>query len=173
MTTAVAANKQIDLSSSRGNNTCRAAKANHLDNNEDYTSSSIIEFLNQERQQNDDENDNSDVDIESIFDEINRLSKTSDGDKSVDEILKEAEILLSIPIKLKSVNDETLFLKAGDTVTNKFQRLVLTEKTANLSEESTPREMRTNIASNVVEHPVQVQFFVRTFICVHCWWIIT
>lgn len=58
--------------------------------------SSIIEFLNQEQKcLIPTENDlTSDLDIDSIFEEINRLSGESD-ERSVDEILREAELLLS------------------------------------------------------------------------------
>lgn len=57
--------------------------------------SSIIEFLNQEQKclNQNSENDNSELDIDSIFEEINRLSDESD-ERSVDEILREAELLL-------------------------------------------------------------------------------
>lgn len=58
--------------------------------------SSIIEFLNQEQKSLiATENDlTSELDIDSIFEEINRLSDESD-ERSVDEILREAELLLS------------------------------------------------------------------------------
>lgn len=58
-------------------------------------SSSIIEFLNQEQNcliSNENELA-SELDIDSIFEEINRLSDESD-ERSVDEILREAESLL-------------------------------------------------------------------------------
>lgn len=56
-------------------------------------SSSIIEFLNQERKCLNPIDNDSELDIESIFEEINRLSVGSD-DRSVDDILREAEYLL-------------------------------------------------------------------------------
>lgn len=65
--------------------------------------SSIIEFLNQE--QNSliaTEHDlTSELDIDSIFEEINRLSDESD-ERSVDEILREAELLLSKQQQIES-----------------------------------------------------------------------
>lgn len=59
-------------------------------------SSSIIEFLNQEQKCliSTDNDLASELDIDSIFEEINRLSDESD-ERSVDEILREAELLLS------------------------------------------------------------------------------
>lgn len=64
---------------------------------------SIMEFLNQE--QNcliSTENDvTSELDIDSIFEEINRLSDESD-ERSVDEILREAELLLSKQQQIES-----------------------------------------------------------------------
>lgn len=56
-------------------------------------SSSIMEFLRQEQKCLNRIDDDSERDIEIIFEEINRLSVGSD-DRSVDEILREAEYLL-------------------------------------------------------------------------------
>lgn len=58
--------------------------------------SSIIEFLNQEQKSliATEHDLTSELDIDSIFEEINRLSDESD-ERSVDEILREAELLLS------------------------------------------------------------------------------
>lgn len=55
--------------------------------------SSIIEFLNQEQKCLNPIDNDSELDIESIFEEINRLSDESD-ERSLDEILREAELLL-------------------------------------------------------------------------------
>lgn len=65
--------------------------------------SSIIEFLNQEQKcLIPTENDlTSELDIDSIFEEINRLSGESD-ERSVDEILREAELLLSKQQQIES-----------------------------------------------------------------------
>lgn len=68
---------------------------------EDFTTNSILEFLNQEKQCLDNtnstktDNDGADeLDIDSIFEEINRLSGDSDG-RRIEDILHEAEMLLS------------------------------------------------------------------------------
>lgn len=76
------------------------------------TSSSILDFLNQERKclwsASPDGDCASDLDIEGIFDEINRLSGKIHESKSVDEILQEAEtlILSQAPIQLKCSGQE-------------------------------------------------------------------
>lgn len=59
---------------------------------DDFTTSSILEFLNQEKQCGDLDN-GTEVDVESIFDEINRLSGDMDG-RNVEDILREAEMLI-------------------------------------------------------------------------------
>lgn len=82
---------------------------------EPKTSSSIFEFLNQEQQcwsfnpyATSDDDCASEVDIDGIFDEINRLSGRIQESRSVDEILQEAEtlILSQAPIQLKCVAQE-------------------------------------------------------------------
>lgn len=74
------------------------------------TSSSILDFLNQEQKCwnsaspiPEDDCASEEVDIEGIFDEINRLSGKIHESRSVDEILQEAEtlILSQAPIQLK------------------------------------------------------------------------
>lgn len=65
------------------------------------TSSSIIEFLNNERECSQLAENDSEIDIDSIFEEINRLSDESD-ERSVDEILREAELLLSKQQQIES-----------------------------------------------------------------------
>lgn len=80
------------------------------DQDDPKTSSSIIDFLNQEQQcwsanLNFQDDCASDLDIEGIFDEINRLSGKIHESRSVDEILQEAEtlILSQAPIQLKCI----------------------------------------------------------------------
>lgn len=65
--------------------------------------SSIIEFLNQEQKSliATEHDLTSELDIDSIFEEINRLSDESD-ERSVDEILREAELLLSKQQQIES-----------------------------------------------------------------------
>lgn len=75
-------------------------------NNGDETTnggSSIIEFLNQEQKSliATEHDLTSELDIDSIFEEINRLSDESD-ERSVDEILREAELLLSKQQQIES-----------------------------------------------------------------------
>lgn len=60
---------------------------------DDFTTSSILEFLNQEKQCLDLDND-TEVDVDSIFEEINRLSGDMNG-RNVEDILREAEMLIS------------------------------------------------------------------------------
>lgn len=76
-----------NLISSKGGGAVSEAK------NEDYTNSSILEFLNQENRCLDSDN-MTELDVESIFDEINRLTVNTSDDRDVDEILKEAEELM-------------------------------------------------------------------------------
>lgn len=75
-----------------------------INGDETTNGSSIIEFLNQEQNcLNSTENEvATELDIDSIFEEINRLSDESD-ERSVDEILREAELLLS---KRQQIRDE-------------------------------------------------------------------
>lgn len=60
---------------------------------DDFTTSSILDFLNQEKQCLDLDN-GTEVDVDSIFEEINRLSGDMDG-RNVEDILREAEMLIS------------------------------------------------------------------------------
>lgn len=85
----VAAVKTID----DNNNTAGNINEERFIDPDDMTNSSFLEFLNQEQQCLDNDND-SEVDIDSIFEEINRLSGDS-NERGVDEILREAELLLS------------------------------------------------------------------------------
>lgn len=94
---------------------------------------SIIEFLKNEKQcLVNGHTDDSEMDINSIFDEISRLSDNSDQ-RSVDEILREAEILLSKQerIEFDLGNGEN----DNDLPTWKFD-----ERLDTISEESTNRE---------------------------------
>lgn len=95
-----------------------------LADDDDITPTSILEFLNQEQNCLDSSADASEADLDSIFAEINRLSGDS-NDRSVDELLREAEMLLS--------KQEPLVDGAN---TN------LSELLKTISEESTPREMK-------------------------------
>lgn len=91
---------------------------------------SILEFLNNEQECFD--TDQSDLDIESIFDEINRLSDNND-DRSVEVLMKEAEFLMSQdPLSL--ILEESEFSQSSDAAVISTNR--------NISKESTPREMR-------------------------------
>lgn len=97
---------------------------------EDITAnSSILEFLSQEQRCLD---DNSEVDIESLFEEINRLSGDVEQNRNVEDIdvdmlIKEAEMLITKEIgKLDLPMSE---------MNNKISGCVL-------SKESTPREMK-------------------------------
>lgn len=63
--------------------------------------SSIIEFLNNEQKCLNLEENDSELDIDSIFEEINRLSDESD-ERSVDEILREAELLMTKQQQIES-----------------------------------------------------------------------
>lgn len=94
-----------------------------LADDDDITPTSILEFLNQEQKCLDSSADASEADLDSIFAEINRLSGDS-NDRSVDELLREAEMLLSKQEPLMDGANANLgVLKT-------------------ISEESTPREMK-------------------------------
>lgn len=88
-------------------------------------SSSIIEFLNQEQKCLNPIDNDSELDIESIFEEINRLSDGSD-DRSVDEILREAEFLLckqeQIESNLKCSSSESN--SGGDQITESSEETI-------------------------------------------------
>lgn len=87
----------------QGKNVSASTQQLSINGDETTNGSSIIEFLNQEQKcLISTENDvASELDIDSIFEEINRLSDESD-DRSVDEILKEAEFLLSKQQQIES-----------------------------------------------------------------------
>lgn len=100
-----------------------AAGAAAVTTTDDTTTASILDFLNQEQKCMDNGND-SDFDVDSIFEEINRLSGGDSEERSVDDLLREAELLLS---KQENLVDND----------NKLGELLKT-----ISEESTPREMK-------------------------------
>ncbi|XP_031621202.1 putative uncharacterized protein DDB_G0271606 isoform X2 [Contarinia nasturtii] len=114
-------------------------------------SSSIIEFLNQEQKcLISNENDvASELDIDSIFEEINRLSDESD-ERSVDEILREAELLMSKQQQIESnLNrseldnendiDDTADLNGLGERTNVYNTWHLNEHLETISEKTTPQ----------------------------------
>lgn len=95
----------------------------NVPDDEDTTPTSLMKFLSHEQECLNSGND-SDVDVDSIFEEINRLSGDSE-DRSVDDILREAELLLS---KQENLVDGP--------------NGALGEALKTISEESTPREMK-------------------------------
>lgn len=122
-----------------------------LDENPLTTSSSIIEFLNHEQKCMVHDND-SELDIDSIFEEVNRLSDDSD-ERSVDEILREAEMLLSkqerFDVECSNGDDVDDFVVIDEEITNKlFEKWKIDEHLKPISEESTPREMKSQQCDN-------------------------
>lgn len=112
---------------------------------DDITNSSIIEFLNQENQCYYDIDTTSEIEIESIFEEIHRLSGGGDNtgttnpisDVNVEDILKEAERLITKRAQLEL----EVPLSTTSQCSNKSNTIGhLNQKS--LSAESTPREMR-------------------------------
>lgn len=89
---------------------------------------SILEFLNNEQEC---DTDPSDLDIESIFEEINRLSDNTD-ERSVEVLMKEAEFLMMQPL--------SLILEESENSQNSDVVVISTNR--NISKESTPREMK-------------------------------
>lgn len=118
---------------------------------DDLTNSSILEFLNQEKQCIDLDSV-SDGDIESIFEEINRLSGDAPSDdQNVEKILREAEMLISkqelgqlevpLPKSPKPLSQYRLDTDAkNDTIAKSPRKKLLNLE--RLSSESTPREMK-------------------------------
>lgn len=118
-------------------------------------SNSILEFLNQEQKcLNSGEND-SELDIESIFEEINRLSDESD-ERSVDEILREAELLLckqqQIETDLKisaEIQKNEMQDKSDATIDlsddkNSYELCQLNRHLDTISEKTTPHNTNSN-----------------------------
>lgn len=130
-----------------------SAQSRQFDENPLTTSSSIIEFLNHEQKCLVHDTDvDSELDVESIFEEINRLSDDSD-ERSVDEILREAEILLSRQehFDLERPNEEGAgdFVVVDEEITsNLFENWRIDEHLKPISEESTPREIRSQQNDN-------------------------
>lgn len=139
-----------------------------IDENPLTTSSSIIEFLNHEQTCLVPDND-SEMDIDSIFEEINRLSDDSD-ERSVDEILLEAETLLARQehFNLDRSNGEDfgeLIVGDDEFTSNLFEKWKIDEHLKPISEESTPREMRSIHRDNgpTDEITVSTYFFLNLF----------
>lgn len=91
------------------------------------SNASLSEFLKNE------ENCEGDDDVDSIFDEITRLAslsddkfRVSDDNRTIEEILKEAEALINLPLGALMSNN-----KLAQKIT--------------LSQESTPHEIKNNI----------------------------
>lgn len=103
------------------------------DNVDLNATNSIIEFLKNEKQcLTNGHSDDNELDIETIFDEINRLTDNTDQ-RSVDEILREAEMLLS---KQEQIEYDLSNGENGDSYTSwKYD-----ERLDTISEESTFRE---------------------------------
>lgn len=126
-------------------------ETNHTDDSLFLASNSIIEFLKNEKQCNAlngvQDNDDSEVDIESIFEEINRLSDESD-ERSVDEILREAEILLSQQeqIELDLSNE----INCDDS--SSVAQWKIDERLNTISEESTQRDLTTTTTKSQNQH---------------------
>lgn len=106
---------------------------------EEVDETSILEFLNNEQECFD--TDPSDLDIESIFEEINRLSDNND-ERSVEVLMKEAEFLMmQDPLSL---------------ILEESESDVLISTHRNISKESTPRDMRSGCS---VEKVNSIFFF--------------
>lgn len=144
-------------------------------NGDDNTngSNSIIEFLNQEQKcLISSENDlTSELDIDSIFEEINRLSDESD-ERSVDEILREAELLLSKQQQIESnlnrselddaeqqeekeFDDATESNGLSENSVNAYNKWHFNEHLDTISEKSTPRNTKSQSSDSRDEHTLQ------------------
>lgn len=114
---------------------------------EDTANSSILEFLSQE-QRCLSLDDNSEVDIESLFEEINRLSGDVEQNHNVEDIdmlIKEAELLMT----KQDIGKMDFSMTQVD---NKYSGSVL-------SKESTPREMKSGGDLDCVESQKVSQHF--------------
>lgn len=131
-------------------------------------SSSIIEFLNQEQNcliSNENELA-SELDIDSIFEEINRLSDESD-ERSVDEILREAESLLLKQQQLetdlnRSEHDNEEIIEKANCESNGLSDNVNLENTwhfndrlETISERTTPRNTKSQSSDSRDEPTLQ------------------
>lgn len=143
------------------------------------TSSSIIEFLNNEKECLHLTDNGSEIDIDSIFEEINRLSDESD-ERSVDEILREAELLISKQQQIESdsnttdssnpaensIPDET----NAETNTEPFLEWHPCENLETISEKSTPLKTKSQSSecqeSTVLQlnHVLELDEYVSAFI---------
>lgn len=137
-------------------------------NGDDITngSSSIIEFLNQEQKcLNPTDNDlTSELDVDSIFEEINRLSDESD-ERSVDEILREAELLLSKQQQIESDLNRSQYddKKSDDdsTESNGLHETInvykwnFDERLDTISEKTTPRNTKSQSSDSRDEPTLQ------------------
>lgn len=136
---------------------------------DDITNSSIIEFLNQENQCYNDNDTSSEIEIETIFEEINRLSGGCTGDNggfgvvagynstdpllsitadvNVEDILKEAERLITkqaqLEIPLSAAASTAVALQQCSSRSSiKVAERMNMQQQKTLSSESTPREMK-------------------------------
>lgn len=130
--------------------------------------SSIIEFLSQEQKcLIPTENDlTSELDIDSIFEEINRLSDESD-ERSVDEILREAELLMTKQQQIESdlnrsehgddENDlEKSHLSNGlSESVNLYNTWHFNEHLETISEKTTPRTTKSQSSDSRDEQTLQ------------------
>lgn len=106
--------------------------------NEDLTNSSIIEFLNQEKHCLIDSDNMSELDVESIFDEINRLTVNADN-RDVDEILREAENLMMNNKPLEGLDSSFNLSSVGgdeDNNNDKDSKLSRSASDSNQSDDS-------------------------------------
>lgn len=120
-------------------------------------SSSILEFLNQEKQCLDLDN-GSEIDVDSLFEEINRLSDNTDK-RSVDEILKEAELLMNNDtFDLLNSSRQKTPPQNPSNATN-IKSATLPRSAQNISKESTPRDMRENDELRITTNKLKVSLF--------------
>lgn len=140
-------------------------------NSDDNTngSNSIIEFLNHEQKcLIPSENDlTSELDIDSIFEEINRLSDESD-ERSVDEIIREAELLMCKQQQIESdlnrseheaenekeTDDAIEFNNLSENV-NSYSKWHFNEHLETISEKTTPRNTKSQSSDSRDEQTLQ------------------
>lgn len=139
-----------------------------IDENLLTTSNSIIEFLTHEQKCLAQDN-GSELDIDSIFEEINRLSDDSD-ERSMDEILREAEILLSrqeqFDLERSNGDDIADFSEHDAEVTgDSLEKWKIDEHLKPIFEESTPRDTKSPQNDNDSEDDIMVstRHFLRSF----------
>lgn len=138
---------------------------------DDITNSSIIEFLNQENQCYDIDT-GSEIEIESIFEEINRLSgvggdigngsttlvadtSISISDVNVEDILREAERLITKQAQLEVPLSAAASVLQKCSSINRVDRINLQSQKP-LSSESTPREMKKGNELDKIDNEVNV-----------------